>query len=104
MDNATTNDPCTNLVAKHEFIAVKFAFLSVIGTMVAVFGIFGNVTTAFVMSRPSMRNTSNHLYLTALAVFDTLVLLPSIMLYSMEHVSEYFDRPDMYVIWIQWVP
>lgn len=97
-------DACSSEVSKHEFIGIKFAFLSVIGSSVAIFGIFGNATTFVVMRRPSMRQSSNHLYLAALAIFDTLLLFPSLMLYSMEPVSEYFDLPDMYVTWIQWVP
>lgn len=103
-DSSHEHDHCASTVQKHELIAVKFFLLSVIGGCVALFGVFGNLSTFVVMIRPSMRQSSNNMYLATLAIFDTLVLLPSLMLYSLEHVSEYFDDAKLYEVWIQWVP
>lgn len=69
----------------------------------AVLGICGNLAIVAVLMQPAMR-TANNLYLTVLAVFDTLVLIPAIILYSLEYVNEYFETPDFYVTWIQSVP
>lgn len=87
----------------HRWLEEKFFLITVFGTLVAIFGIFGNLTTAVILSRPRMRSPNN-LFLTALALFDTLVLITGVMLYSIEYLHEYSDNVVLYTGWTYYVP
>jgi len=86
--NAThlDDDPCS--YHKHEWLEVKFYCTAVVGTSIALMGMIGNITTAMVLSRPTMR-TSNNMYLTTLAIYDTCLLLTAILLYAVEYIFEW---------------
>src|SRR4051794_18720855 len=56
-------DPCASLVPKHDLITAKFILLSVVGFCIALFGLCGNLSILAVMIRPSMRHSSNNMYL-----------------------------------------
>uniref|UniRef100_A0A915HUV3 G-protein coupled receptors family 1 profile domain-containing protein n=1 Tax=Romanomermis culicivorax TaxID=13658 RepID=A0A915HUV3_ROMCU len=95
------NESCP--FSKHEWLTAKFYVIAVTGTSLAILGIMGNITTAMVLCRPSMRS-SNNMYLTALAIFDTFLLITAILLYGMEYVYEYTDDYGLYRLWHYYVP
>ncbi|CAO4365681.1 unnamed protein product [Caenorhabditis nigoni] len=86
----------------HEFLEVKFFLISVVGTLIGLFGLFGNATTALILTRPSMRNPNN-LFLTALAVFDSCLLITAFFIYAMEYIIEYTAAFDLYVAWLTYL-
>lgn len=98
-----TNNNLTCQFKKHDWLEEKFYLISICGTTIAILGIFANVTTALVLTRPSMR-TPNNLYLTTLAIFDTCLLITAIFLYSVEYIFEYTDDLPLYKIWLTYVP
>ncbi|CAB3403925.1 unnamed protein product [Caenorhabditis bovis] len=102
MEENTTGefDPCG--LQPHDFLEVKFFMISVIGTLIGLFGLFGNATTALILTRPSMRNPNN-LFLTALAVFDSCLLITAFFIYAMEYIIEYTADFDLYVAWLTYL-
>lgn len=52
--------------------------------------------------RPAMRNPNN-LYLTALAVFDSCLLLTAFFIYAMEYIIEYTQHFDLYIAWLTYL-
>ncbi len=98
-----TSDPTAHCdFSGHSWLEAKLILISICGSIVAIFGIFGNLTTALILTRPSMRSPNN-LYLTALAVFDTCLLITAILIYSVEYVIEYMDNFQMYVAWLTYL-
>lgn len=93
-------NPCD--YQKHKWLEAKLILISICGTTVAILGILGNVTTTVVLTRPGMR-TPNNLYLTFLAIFDSLLLLAAIFLYSLEYIYEYLESITLYNFWIKFV-
>ncbi|VDO70652.1 unnamed protein product [Heligmosomoides polygyrus] len=81
---------------------VKFFLISVIGSLIGLFGLFGNASTALILTRPSMRNPNN-LFLTALAVFDSCLLITAFFIYAMEYIIEYTMAFDLYVAWLTYL-
>lgn len=88
---------------KHKWLVEKFYINSVTAAIIAAFGIFGNATTAIILAQPKMR-TANNCYLTALAIFDTILLVAAIMVYPCEYLIEYTDNVDFYMIWTAYLP
>ncbi|KAK6059915.1 hypothetical protein COOONC_02432 [Cooperia oncophora] len=86
----------------HDFLEVKFFLISVAGTLVGLFGLFGNASTALILTRPAMRNPNN-LFLTALAVFDSCLLITAFFIYAMEYIIEYTQAFDLYVAWLTYL-
>ncbi|ETN71539.1 7 transmembrane receptor [Necator americanus] len=82
--------------------AVKFFLISVVGSLIGLFGLFGNASTALILTRPSMRNPNN-LFLTALAVFDSCLLITAFFIYAMEYIIEYTQAFDLYVAWLTYL-
>ncbi|CAL2032359.1 unnamed protein product [Caenorhabditis brenneri] len=95
-----TPDECG--LEPHDFLEVKFFLISVVGTLIGLFGLFGNATTALILTRPSMRNPNN-LFLTALAVFDSCLLITAFFIYAMEYIIEYTAAFDLYVAWLTYL-
>lgn len=93
-------DPCK--YEKHNWLTAKLILISIVGTTIAALGILGNITTILVLTRPSMRSPNN-LYLTFLAIFDTLLLVSAIVLYAVEYIYEYTDSLTLYTVWLQYV-
>ncbi|KAK0394624.1 hypothetical protein QR680_000842 [Steinernema hermaphroditum] len=98
--NGTSSPNCG--LDPHDFLEVKFILISIIGTLIGCFGIFGNISTAIILTRPSMRNPNN-LFLTALAVFDTCLLVTAFFIYGMEYIIEYTAAFDLYVAWLTYL-
>ncbi|EFP07746.1 hypothetical protein CRE_26313 [Caenorhabditis remanei] len=97
---SATPDECG--LEPHDFLEVKFFLISVVGTLIGLFGLFGNATTALILTRPSMRNPNN-LFLTALAVFDSCLLITAFFIYAMEYIIEYTAAFDLYVAWLTYL-
>lgn len=87
---------------KHKWLLSKFYLSSVVATLIAIVGIFGNVTTVVILAQPKMRSSSN-LYLTCLAIFDSFLLLTAVLLYPFEYLFEYTDAADLYLFWSSYV-
>ncbi|EPB80146.1 hypothetical protein ANCCEY_00701 [Ancylostoma ceylanicum] len=49
-----------------------------------------------------MRNPNN-LFLTALAVFDSCLLITAFFIYAMEYIIEYTQAFDLYVAWLTYL-
>ena len=49
-----------------------------------------------------MRNPNN-LYLTALAVFDSCLLITAFLIYAMEYIIEYTEQFGLYVAWLTYL-
>lgn len=60
-----------------------------------VIGIFGNIITILVLSRPRMRNSINHL-LIGLAISDLLVLITAILMVGLAAIYPYTGRIKIY--------
>uniref|UniRef100_A0A914ZKY6 G-protein coupled receptors family 1 profile domain-containing protein n=1 Tax=Parascaris univalens TaxID=6257 RepID=A0A914ZKY6_PARUN len=86
----------------HNYLEVKFFLTSVTGSLIGLFGIFGNVSTVLILTRPSMRNPNN-LFLTALAIFDSCLLVTAFFIYGMEYIIEYTQALDLYVAWLTYL-
>ncbi|GMS85278.1 hypothetical protein PENTCL1PPCAC_7453, partial [Pristionchus entomophagus] len=86
----------------HDWLEAKLVLISIIGSVIGSFGLFGNVSTALILSRPAMRNPNN-LYLTALAVFDSCLLLTAFFIYAMEYIIEYTQHFDLYIAWLTYL-
>ncbi|KAF8362563.1 daf-37 [Pristionchus pacificus] len=86
----------------HDWLEAKLVLISIIGSIIGCFGLFGNVSTALILSRPAMRNPNN-LYLTALAVFDSCLLLTAFFIYAMEYIIEYTQHFDLYIAWLTYL-
>jgi hypothetical protein len=86
----------------HDWLFVKFIMISVVGTLIGIFGLFGNVTTALILTRPTMRNPNN-LFLTALAIFDSCLLVTAFFIYGMEYINEYTEDLRLYVAWLTYL-
>ncbi|WKX95265.1 hypothetical protein Q1695_012037 [Nippostrongylus brasiliensis] len=86
----------------HDYLEVKFFLISVVGSLIGLFGLFGNASTALILTRPSMRNPNN-LFLTALAVFDSCLLITAFFIYAMEYIIEYTQAFDLYVAWLTYL-
>lgn len=100
--NVSDNETVFCGLDPHNWLAAKFWLISVIGTTVGVFGVFGNLTTTLILTRPSMRSPNN-LFLTALAIFDTCLLLTAFLLYSMEYIIEYTETLELYIAWLTYL-
>ncbi|PAV81719.1 hypothetical protein WR25_15372 [Diploscapter pachys] len=102
--NETIND--TEIVDcslnPHEFLEVKFFLISVVGSIIGLLGLFGNASTALILTRPSMRNPNN-LFLTALAVFDSCLIITAFCIYAMEYIIEYTRAFNLYVAWLTYL-
>ncbi len=99
--NGTANETFCGLEA-HEFLVVKFYLISVVGSVITMFGLFGNLTTALILTRPSMRSPNN-IYLTALAFFDSCLLITAFLIYSIEYINEYTENLDLYIVWLTYL-
>uniref|UniRef100_A0A0N5C2C1 G_PROTEIN_RECEP_F1_2 domain-containing protein n=1 Tax=Strongyloides papillosus TaxID=174720 RepID=A0A0N5C2C1_STREA len=86
----------------HNFLIIKFFMISVIGMLITAFGVFGNVMTVLILSRPPMQSPSN-MFLTMLAVFDTCLLITAFSIYGMEYIIEYFEILDLYIAWLTYL-
>ncbi|CAI4232971.1 unnamed protein product [Auanema sp. JU1783] len=86
----------------HDYLEVKFFLISIVGSLIGLFGLFGNASTALILTRPSMRNPNN-LFLTALAVFDSCLLITAFFIYAMEYIIEYTQAFDLYVAWLTYL-
>ncbi|CAG9805038.1 unnamed protein product [Chironomus riparius] len=89
-----------NLSMKHcddPFDHKMFGFwLNGIGmNIIGVIGIFGNIITILVLSRPRMRNSINHL-LIGLAISDLLVLITAILMVGLAAIYPYTGRIKLY--------
>ncbi|PAV82750.1 hypothetical protein WR25_24707 [Diploscapter pachys] len=86
----------------HEFLEVKFFLISIVGSIIGLLGLFGNASTALILTRPSMRNPNN-LFLTALAVFDSCLIITAFCIYAMEYIIEYTRAFNLYVAWLTYL-
>ena len=59
----------------------RFWSEGVIATVIAAFGLMGNLVSIWVLSVPEMRNSFNRLLL-ALAIIDCMFILPGILIYT----------------------
>lgn len=50
-----------------------------------------------------MARSPNNLYLTALAVFDTCLLITAVLIYSVEYIIEYTNNFQLYVAWLTYL-
>uniref|UniRef100_A0A914W4I8 G-protein coupled receptors family 1 profile domain-containing protein n=1 Tax=Plectus sambesii TaxID=2011161 RepID=A0A914W4I8_9BILA len=99
--NVTEEEPFCGL-DPHDWLEAKFYLISVVGTLIGCFGLFGNITTALILTRPTMRSPNN-LFLTALAVFDTCLIVTAFFIYGMEYIIEYSAAFDLYVAWLTYL-
>uniref|UniRef100_A0A1I7WRT6 G_PROTEIN_RECEP_F1_2 domain-containing protein n=1 Tax=Heterorhabditis bacteriophora TaxID=37862 RepID=A0A1I7WRT6_HETBA len=102
MSTNSSNSSAECGLEPHDYLEVKFFLISVIGSLIGIFGLFGNASTALILTRPSMRNPNN-LFLTALAVFDTCLLITAFFIYAMEYIIEYTQAFDLYVAWLTYL-
>ncbi|KAK6739099.1 hypothetical protein RB195_020898 [Necator americanus] len=103
MDDVGLNDSMVECgLQPHDYLEVKFFLISVVGSLIGLFGLFGNASTALILTRPSMRNPNN-LFLTALAVFDSCLLITAFFIYAMEYIIEYTQAFDLYVAWLTYL-
>ncbi|CAJ0960117.1 unnamed protein product, partial [Mesorhabditis belari] len=102
IDANATEDPNRCGLQPHAYLEVKFFLISVVGSIIGLFGLFGNISTALILTRPSMRNPNN-LYLTALAVFDSCLLITAFFIYAMEYIIEYTQQFQLYVAWLTYL-
>uniref|UniRef100_A0AC35UCS7 G_PROTEIN_RECEP_F1_2 domain-containing protein n=1 Tax=Rhabditophanes sp. KR3021 TaxID=114890 RepID=A0AC35UCS7_9BILA len=86
----------------HDFLIVKFIMISIVGMLITAFGVFGNVMTVLILSRPTMLSASNT-FLTMLAIFDTSLLITAFSIYGMEYIIEYFEILDLYIAWLTYL-
>uniref|UniRef100_A0AC35FYU6 G-protein coupled receptors family 1 profile domain-containing protein n=1 Tax=Panagrolaimus sp. PS1159 TaxID=55785 RepID=A0AC35FYU6_9BILA len=86
----------------HDFLEIKFFMVSVIGTLIGLFGIFGNISTVIILTRPSMRSPNN-MFLTALAIFDSCLIITAFSIYGIEYIIEYFEALNLYIAWLTYL-
>lgn len=70
-----------------SFTTIRFYLEGVVFTPIAVVGIFGNLISISVLSKPEMRSSFNQL-LISLASFDFLYLLVSLFFFGLPQLSE----------------
>uniref|UniRef100_A0A914NXK5 G-protein coupled receptors family 1 profile domain-containing protein n=1 Tax=Panagrolaimus davidi TaxID=227884 RepID=A0A914NXK5_9BILA len=86
----------------HDFLEIKFFMVSVIGTLIGLFGIFGNISTVIILTRPTMRSPNN-MFLTALAIFDSCLIITAFSIYGIEYIIEYFEALNLYIAWLTYL-
>uniref|UniRef100_A0A7E4VCT2 G_PROTEIN_RECEP_F1_2 domain-containing protein n=1 Tax=Panagrellus redivivus TaxID=6233 RepID=A0A7E4VCT2_PANRE len=86
----------------HDYLEIKFFLVSIIGSIISLFGIFGNCSTVLILTRPSMRSPNN-MFLTALAIFDCCLIITAFSIYGMEYIIEYFKALDLYIAWLTYL-
>lgn len=79
--NCTDNDP-----AEEKFFA--FIMNGILLNVVGFFGIFGNIISMIILSRPQMKSSINYL-LIGLARCDTVLILTSMLLFGLPAIYPY---------------
>ena len=79
-----TNDTSSSSthVAEHEDRTFLFEFIlhGVITNVVGIIGLIGNLVCIAVLRRPQMRRNSTNVILVALATFDAIVIVTSMLM------------------------
>uniref|UniRef100_A0A915DN72 G-protein coupled receptors family 1 profile domain-containing protein n=1 Tax=Ditylenchus dipsaci TaxID=166011 RepID=A0A915DN72_9BILA len=82
---------CGSVASENDYTYTVFNLL-IIGLLlpfVSLCGLLGNGLSSFVYSRPSMRTSSNNLYLCALGCSDNAVVFTAIFLFFVDSVRRY---------------
>ena len=90
------------MVSRQWCFQIKFFMVSVVGTLIGLFGIFGNISTVIILTRPSMRSPNN-MFLTALAIFDSCLIITAFSIYGIEYIIEYFEALNLYIAWLTYL-
>ena len=88
-ENSTTESPDLYDIyaAGREVLNFQFYAWAVVGTIVAIFGILGNVLSIIVLSNKRMMSSTS-CYLIALAIFDTIVLISLVLFFSLPTIRK----------------
>lgn len=93
MSSVSQNSSSTHVVNSEceLYSDTLFVFLvSGIGTtFICLFGVFGNILSAIVLSRPSMRSSVN-IILFALSIYDLIFVIISLLFYGLSGILQYF--------------
>lgn len=74
VSNKTDNDSAVRAEVT-AFIREVNYWIGIIEICMVVFGVIGNTLALIIINRPSLRNTSSSVFITYLAIFDSLVLI-----------------------------
>lgn len=88
-DNGTMNGTCLDAYDPHSIDSLfEFITNGIMLNVVGLFGIFGNVISMIILSRPQMRSSINYL-LIGLARCDTVLIITSSLLFGLPGIYPY---------------
>ena len=94
--NSTRNDTCNTQDTSHDPVSLfHFLVMGVGAGLVSVMGIIGNTLSAIVLSRPKMKSSLNCLLL-GLTFCDMLLILNTLIIFSIATILEYFGVGQSY--------
>ena len=88
-DNRTSNSTSSSACVPHSEALFIFLVGGVGISTVCIFGIFGNILSALVLSRSSMRSSVN-IILLGLSICDLTFVTVSLMFYGASSIFQYF--------------
>lgn len=97
-----TDPSCPSYDFGEATIKTRYYLIGVVMTTICAFGFLGNLVIIVILTRPRMRSASSW-YLVALAIFDTLVMLCTILLYSVEVIYDWWRDYGLYRMWFAYV-
>lgn len=101
--NDTALDPykfnCTHIDKPESVATFEFWTCGILLNLVGILGIFGNILSIIILSRPQMRSSINYL-LIALARCDILLIITSILLFGFPAIYEYTGQLFVYYFYV----
>jgi hypothetical protein len=79
------NDPAVEDQEKEDNILFNFIAYGILLNLIGIFGIFGNIISLIILSRPQMKSSINYL-LIGLARCDTALIITSILLFGLPSI------------------
>lgn len=90
---------CTENLKPESEQAFEFWTCGILLNLVGVLGIFGNILSIIILSRPQMRSSINYL-LIALARCDIILIVTSILLFGFPAIYEYTGQLFVYYFYV----
>ena len=92
-DTASTLSPnsSSNATSDESISLIGYIFDGILTNIVVILGLIGNMLTIIILTRRAMRSSTNH-YLTALAIWDSLVLFGTVLLISLPPIFPYYKN------------
>lgn len=91
--SSSMSDSTDSSSDEEAFIFFEFVLHGIITNLVGVVGLVGNIVCIAVLRRPQMRRNSTNVILAALATFDALLIITSMLMLSLPAVYRYTEDP-----------